>query len=432
MGDSPRVTVAVATVGLLLFVLSGELVRLGASPKSIRGPIGGIGVKRRSASWCRPTQILSLVVALVVAVGLDGAAAPHRLRPRRARRRAGHRRRRGSSACPSDRVSAFVWGAGAGLTTLGALLVAPGLGAFAPGALGRLFLFGLAAAIVGGLTSLPGAFVGGVVVGLVEVGRRADLRRLVAAGREDAGRLRAGVGVVAAAARRAARVDTWPAGGVMLDRLRRSDSSPSRAHRGRDRRRRRRLVVPLLGRAGLLTNYSALLIGSAVAMAAAGLSLNLLMGYAGQISLGQYSLLGVGAFASGAITPATRTRSCRSSSRSRRPRSPARAWRSSSDLPALRLRGLVPRRGDDRVFVRDDRVDLPRRLDRRRLRWHRIAATADQRLHLHAQRRLPRRADRAAGRRVVVRHQRHAHEDRPRLPRHQGRTSRWPRASAST
>ncbi|MEY2467628.1 MAG: branched-chain amino acid transport system ATP-binding protein livM, partial [Actinomycetota bacterium] len=66
------------------------------------------------------------------------------------------------------------------------------------------------------------------------------------------------------------------------------------------------LLVPLLGRAGLLTNYSALLIGSAVAMAAAGLSLNLLMGYAGQISLGQYTLLGVGAFASGAITPATR------------------------------------------------------------------------------------------------------------------------------
>ncbi len=66
------------------------------------------------------------------------------------------------------------------------------------------------------------------------------------------------------------------------------------------------VLVPLLGRAGLLTNYSALLIGSAVAMAAAGLSLNMLMGYAGQLSLGQYSLLGVGAFASGAITPATR------------------------------------------------------------------------------------------------------------------------------
>ncbi len=64
------------------------------------------------------------------------------------------------------------------------------------------------------------------------------------------------------------------------------------------------LATPFLARAGLMTNYAALVMGKGVALAAAGLSLNLLMGYAGQISLGQASLLGVGAFASGAITPA--------------------------------------------------------------------------------------------------------------------------------
>ena len=168
MGDSSRVTVAVATVGLLLFVLSGELVRLGASPKSIRGPIGGIGVNVYGVQ-VSPTQILSLVVALVVALGLTvllrrtdfGLGVLAAAQDTNAARLVG---------VPVGRVSAFVWGAGAGLTTLGALLVAPGLGAFAPGALGRLFLFGLAAAIVGGLTSLPGAFLGGVVVGLVEAG----------------------------------------------------------------------------------------------------------------------------------------------------------------------------------------------------------------------------------------------------------------------
>lgn len=57
-----------------------------------------------------------------------------------------------------------------------------------------------------------------------------------------------------------------------------------------------------LGRAGILTDYGALLIGTAVCYAAAGLSLNLLMGYAGQISLGHFSLLGVGAFTSGILT----------------------------------------------------------------------------------------------------------------------------------
>ncbi len=168
MGDASRVTVAVATVGLLLFVLSGELVRLGASPQSIRGPIGGQGVNVFGVI-VSPTQILSLLVALMVALaltvllrrtdfGLGVLAAAQDPSAARLSRRAGGTR------------SAFVWGAGAGLTMIGALLVAPGLGAFAPGALGRLFLFGLAAAIVGGLTSLPGAFVGGVVVGLVEAG----------------------------------------------------------------------------------------------------------------------------------------------------------------------------------------------------------------------------------------------------------------------
>jgi ABC-type branched-subunit amino acid transport system ATPase component/ABC-type branched-subunit amino acid transport system permease subunit len=66
------------------------------------------------------------------------------------------------------------------------------------------------------------------------------------------------------------------------------------------------LLVPFVCRAGLVTNYAALVIGTGVALAAAALSLNLLMGYAGQISLGQYSLLGVGAFMSGALTPATK------------------------------------------------------------------------------------------------------------------------------
>ncbi len=61
-----------------------------------------------------------------------------------------------------------------------------------------------------------------------------------------------------------------------------------------------------MGRAGIVTDYAALILGTGVALAAAGLSLNLLMGYAGQISLGQASLLGVGAFASGLLTPATK------------------------------------------------------------------------------------------------------------------------------
>src|SRR5213080_602193 len=61
-------------------------------------------------------------------------------------------------------------------------------------------------------------------------------------------------------------------------------------------------LPPLLGRAGIMNEYRALLIGAGFAYAAAGLSLNLLMGYAGQISLGQFAFLGVGAFTMGHLT----------------------------------------------------------------------------------------------------------------------------------
>ena len=168
MGDAPRVSVAVATVGLLLFILSSELVRVGASPKTITGPLSGGGTEIAGV-MVSPTQILSLVVALGIGVGLAvllrrtdfGLGVLAAAQDTAAARLVG---------VPVNRVSAFVWGAGAGLTTVGCLLLAPGLGAFAPGAFSRLFLFGLAAAIVGGLTSLPGAFAGGMVVGIVEAG----------------------------------------------------------------------------------------------------------------------------------------------------------------------------------------------------------------------------------------------------------------------
>ena len=166
MGDAARVSIAVATVGLLLFLLSSETIRIGASPKSIDGPLTGAGTKIAGVV-VSPTQMLSLVVALGVGVGLSvllrrtdfGLGVLAAAQDSSAARLVG---------VPVNRVSAFVWGTGAGLATLACLLVAPGLGAFAPGALGRLFLFGLAAAIVGGLTSLPGAFAGGLIVGIVE------------------------------------------------------------------------------------------------------------------------------------------------------------------------------------------------------------------------------------------------------------------------
>ena len=61
---------------------------------------------------------------------------------------------------------------------------------------------------------------------------------------------------------------------------------------------------PILTRAvpGLFTDSRALTLGIGVCYAAGAIALNLLMGYAGQISLGHAALLGVGAFTSGVLT----------------------------------------------------------------------------------------------------------------------------------
>ncbi|HVE94809.1 MAG TPA: branched-chain amino acid ABC transporter permease [Acidimicrobiales bacterium] len=168
MTEAPRVAVSVATVGLALLILATEIRLNGDNPRSLAGPIGGRGFQIAGV-FVSPTQVLALLVTIAVAVGfatllrrtdfglgvLAAAQDPNMAR---------------LVGVPLGRVSGFVWAAGAAVTALGALLIAPTVQAFAPGAFGRLFLFGLAAAIVGGLTSLQGAFVGGIVVGLVEAG----------------------------------------------------------------------------------------------------------------------------------------------------------------------------------------------------------------------------------------------------------------------
>ncbi|HWH31268.1 MAG TPA: branched-chain amino acid ABC transporter ATP-binding protein/permease, partial [Egibacteraceae bacterium] len=62
------------------------------------------------------------------------------------------------------------------------------------------------------------------------------------------------------------------------------------------------ILPPLLGRLGVLTDFRAVMLGFGACYAAMALSLNVLMGYAGQISLGHAALIGAGAYASGILT----------------------------------------------------------------------------------------------------------------------------------
>ena len=61
-------------------------------------------------------------------------------------------------------------------------------------------------------------------------------------------------------------------------------------------------ALPLTLGAALLSDHNALLATGACAFAIAAISLNMLMGYAGQISLGQFAFVGVGAFTTGIVT----------------------------------------------------------------------------------------------------------------------------------
>jgi len=161
--EAPRIAVAVATIGLLSAMLATESLAYGPSPRILRPPIAGLGTKLFGV-YVSPTQWLALGIVAIVALGLAAflrgtdfglgvlAAAEDPV----AVRLVGVR---------LSRVSAFVWGLGAALSALAALLIEPTVGVIAPGALAGLFPSGLAAALVGGLTSLPGAFVGGLLVG---------------------------------------------------------------------------------------------------------------------------------------------------------------------------------------------------------------------------------------------------------------------------
>jgi branched-chain amino acid transport system permease protein len=69
---------------------------------------------------------------------------------------------------PRAKVSAVTWAIAGALSVIACLLIEPTVGVLSPGFASTLFINGLTAALLGGLTSLPGAFAGGLLVGLAE------------------------------------------------------------------------------------------------------------------------------------------------------------------------------------------------------------------------------------------------------------------------
>jgi branched-chain amino acid transport system permease protein len=166
MLTAPRLAVAVATIGLFSLTLAIELALFAGTIYLVPPPIshGGItigGYYVTSSEWLALGMVvlIALTLALFLRYTDFGLAVQASADDPVAAQLMG---------VPRARVSAFTWGTAGALSALAVLLIEPTIGVLSPGAFDGLFIGGLTAALVGGLDSLPGSFVGGLLVGIAE------------------------------------------------------------------------------------------------------------------------------------------------------------------------------------------------------------------------------------------------------------------------
>jgi branched-chain amino acid transport system permease protein len=166
--DAPRVTVLVATAGVALLGIGIEIwlgeARLRnvapALPKLDRIAVLDINVSDQRMLVAIVLLILAVLLALFFSRTNLGLAILGVSQEPVATELMGISVRR---------LSSFTWGMAAVLGGLGGVLTAPVSGSFGPGFLTSSALIpGFTAAVLGGMTSLPGAFLGGVVVGVAQ------------------------------------------------------------------------------------------------------------------------------------------------------------------------------------------------------------------------------------------------------------------------
>jgi len=164
--DAPRLTLVVATIGMGLLLAGLEFKIWGASPRIMPSPFHGDGLTLGNVTL-PPARLLALGLTAVAAgasawffrrttFGLAILAAAQDVVGVRL---TGIRLRH---------LSAFTWLTSSVVGAAAGIVIALSLGAFAPTFLNGIMLLGFAAAVLGGMTSLPGALVGGIVVGITQ------------------------------------------------------------------------------------------------------------------------------------------------------------------------------------------------------------------------------------------------------------------------
>src|SRR5437763_9916423 len=165
---APRVTLLVATAGVSLFAIAAE-IWLGQGQLRFLPPALGRLDRVSVFGFAVSDQRLLIIVTLVtlaVAGAWFFARTDLGLAIRGLSQNPLATELMGISAV---RLSRFTWGAAAILGGLGGMLSAPLASGFGPGFVTLSALIpAFTAAVLGGMTSLSGAFVGGVVVGVAE------------------------------------------------------------------------------------------------------------------------------------------------------------------------------------------------------------------------------------------------------------------------
>lgn len=181
MKSASRVALSVVTAGLLYFLFAVELKIWRTSPRIAEIPIKGDGVSFGGLSFS-PMQMIALLVLAAAGLGLGLLIS---------RSRFGLGLLAVASDAPTaqlmgvpyDRISMATWSAAGALGAIAGLLIGPLQGVFAPLSLtSSLFVPGLTAALLGGLTALPGAFAGGLLVGVIETTLRVNFPQTVGIG----------------------------------------------------------------------------------------------------------------------------------------------------------------------------------------------------------------------------------------------------------
>src|SRR5207253_6803032 len=166
--DAPRVTLLVATAGVALLAISLELWLGEARARTFQPALSRLNRVSLFGIHVSDQRMLVLLALLVLAVvlGLFFSRTNLGLAILAVSQEPVATELMGISV---RRLSTFIWALTGLLAGIAGMLTAPVVGSFGPGFLTfNALIPGFTAAVLGGMTSLPGAFVGGVIVGVAQ------------------------------------------------------------------------------------------------------------------------------------------------------------------------------------------------------------------------------------------------------------------------